>query len=97
VKYFDIDTIKQSPGPVTATILRDLTTQAEWACACVAASNFYHDESGKIGRRYGMTYSLEAPGEPDITMEVWRSQRGVEVRRVRAIEDEVRHMMEEAP
>ena len=72
-------------------ILRDLTTQAERACACVAVSNFRHDESGKIGRRYGLTYTLDAPGEPDVTLEVWRSQRGIEVRRIRQIEDEVRH------
>ena len=78
---------------MTAVILRDLTTQAEWACACVAVSNFKHDESGKVGRRYGLTYTLDAPGEPDVTLEVWRSQRGIEVRRVRKIEDEVRHAL----
>ena len=71
--------------------LRELTTQAEWACACVAVSNFRHDESGKVGRRYGLTYTLDAPGEPDVTLEVWRSQRGIEVRRIRKVEDEVRH------
>lgn len=72
-------------------ILRDLTTQAEWACACVAVSNFRHDETGRVGRRHGLTYTLDAPGEPDVTLEVWRSQRGVEVRRIRKVEDEVRH------
>ena len=84
-----------SPQPLygRAVILRGLETQAEWASACVAVSNFAHDESGKIGRRHGMTYTLDAPSEPDITMEVWRSQRGVEVRRARKIEDEVRHAL----
>ena len=79
---------------MTAVILRSLTTQAEWACACVAVSNFKHDESGKVGRRYGLTYTLDAPGEPDITLEVWRSQRGIEVRRIRQIEDETRALLQ---
>jgi len=74
--------------------LRDLTTQAEWACACVAVSNFKHDESGRVGRRYGLTYTLDAPGEPDVTLEVWRSQRGIEVRRIRQIEDETRALLQ---
>ena len=79
---------------MTAVILRDLTSQAEWACACVAVSNFHHDESGRVGRRHGLTYTLDAPGEPDIRLEVWRSQRGIEVRRVRAVEDEIKYYEE---
>lgn len=63
-------------------ILRDLWVQAEWACACVAVSNFRHDCPKAVGRKHGMIYTLDAPGEPDIRLEVWRSQRGIEVRRV---------------
>lgn len=72
-------------------ILRSLTSQAEWACACVAVSNFHHDCPSAVGRKHGMVYTLDAPGEPDITLEVWRSQRGIEVRRVRAVEDEIKY------
>lgn len=75
-------------------ILRNLKTQGEWACACLAVSNFMHDESGKVGRRHAIRYMLDAPGESDITLEIWRSKRGIEVRRTRYYEDEIKHEME---
>lgn len=74
-------------------ILRGLSLQEEYRCAWEAVRDFTNTESftGQIGRRYSQGYTFELEGEPDIRLEVWRSQRGIEVARPNRLDEELTH------
>lgn len=58
-------------------ILRGLYLQEEWRCAWEACLDFLRNHSDLFGRKQWLRYQFDGPmGE--LTIEVWRSQRGIE-------------------
>lgn len=62
-------------------VLRGLVLQEEWRCAWEACLDFLREHPNHFGRRHWVRYHFDSP-EGEITIAVWRSQRGIEAERV---------------
>lgn len=64
---------------MTRTILHNITTQDEWACAYAAVQTFAHtDGVGLYGKAQAITYEYGGKGG-EWSLVVWRDSDGINV------------------